>query len=630
MTATLRDWRHAARLFVDNTFAHAPRTKFLYYIVFNVNPSSTFSYDFKNKYGSEINYLAKTVDLPKYEIQNEVLNQYNRKTTAYSKIVYQPVSITLHDDNHGTSNAMWDSYYSHYFQDQNYTTNTGVAPETYKKNTYGKIPSALYGYSGAPVESFFDSIQIITMSKKTFQSYLLCNPKITTWSHDTMDYSNNNGVVENKLTLAYDAVIYDSGTVFVDDPSGFATLHYDKGPSPIADTAPKPNPDVGQDLNLRGNNKGGTFLKPPVSVNYGNNSSLLGSSTPIIPQLLSGNSIYNTGGIQDIGFGGYNTINGFVPASAVGTDIYQGAGSDIFGAPVITSQDFNGSFGGIQGTTGAGTSGNFQSDRAITGSVAPIYNTDSQYTGTNATILNTIKSVESNGNYGAVNYTAVNVGFPKTVDTSNMSLSEVRDYQRSMLAAGASSSAIGPYQTIGSTLDTWAKSAGVSPDTKMTQETWDKIGSAGVDLSLKAAGGDVSKIPLIWYTGNAQGKSSSASPSQVAAYQQKWLNSYDKQQALASQVETTPPNTAASDVDAPLPPRRPEDLGGKPAPEETASTATDNPEQQENPAGETVATNDVNTVSNPEETYQPDASPVETAASEPAYEPDYGSYTFGA
>jgi hypothetical protein len=113
-------------------------------------------------------------------------------------------------------------------------------------------------------------------------------------------------------------------------------------------------------------------------------------------------------------------------------------------------------------------------------------------------------------------------------------------------------------------------------------------------------------------------------------HKQKWLKSYDKQQTLASQVETTPPNTAASDVDAPLPPRRPEDLGGKPAPEETASTATDNPEQQENPAGETVATNDVNTVSNPEETYQPDASPVETAASEPAPEPDYGSYTFGA
>ena len=405
MVATLRDWRHAARLFVDNTFAHAPRTKFLYYIVFNINPSSTFSYDFKNKYGSELNYLAKTVDLPKYELNTELLNQYNRKTNAYLKITYQPVSITLHDDNHGTSNAMWDSYYSHYFQDQNYTTNTGVAPETYKKNTYGKIPSALYGYSGAPVESFFDSIQIITMSKKTFQSYLLCNPKISSWSHDTMDYSEGGGVVENKLSLVYDAVIYDSGTVFVDDPSGFATLHYDKGPSPIADTAPKPNPDVGQDLNLRQNAQAGTFLTPPVSDNYGNNSSLLGSNSPAIQQLIAGSSstinpMYNTGGIQNISFGAANSVNGTSNGSvnatigsialisnalggingianlagAAGNAIGglfnkltgNGSGSDSAGAPSIPNQGSNGGTSGPQGTTGAGTTGNAESDASKT------------------------------------------------------------------------------------------------------------------------------------------------------------------------------------------------------------------------------------------------------------------------
>ena len=400
MVDTLRDWRHAARLFVDDTYSRAPRTKFLYYVVFNINPSSVFSSKFKNRYGSELNYLAKNIDLPKYELNTELLNQYNRKTNAYSKITYQPVSISLHDDNHGTSNAMWSAYYSHYFQDQNYTTNTGVAPETYKKNTYQAMPNALYGYAGAPSAPFFDSIQLITMSKKRFQSYLLCNPKITNWSHDTMDYSDNNGAVENKLTVAYDAVIYGAGNVAFDDPAAL-TLHYDNGPSPIADTAPKPNPDAGQDLNLRQNAQAGTFLTPPVSGNYGNNSSLLGSNSPAIQQLIAGSSstinpMYNTGGIQNVNFGAANSVNGTSNgsvnatigsigmisnalggingianlANAAGNAIGglfnkltgNGSGSDSAGAPSIPNQGSNGGTSGPQGSSGAGTTGNAESD----------------------------------------------------------------------------------------------------------------------------------------------------------------------------------------------------------------------------------------------------------------------------
>jgi hypothetical protein len=173
---------------------------------------------------------------------------------------------------------------------------------------------------------------------------------------------------------------------------------------------------------------------------------------------------------------------------------------------------------------------------------APVY-----YNGTNgdyAAILNTIKAQESSGNYGAVNYTAVKVGFPSSIDTSNMTLSEVRAYQQSMLNAGASSSAIGPYQTIGTTLDTWATKAGITPDTKMTPEVWDKVGAAGVESALKATGGRVDLIPNVWYTGNVQGNSNYATPQQVAAYRSAWNAQYAKQAAKIdnTQVTTKPPD----------------------------------------------------------------------------------------
>ena len=176
----------------------------------------------------------------------------------------------------------------------------------------------------------------------------------------------------------------------------------------------------------------------------------------------------------------------------------------------------------------------------ISGS-APVYYTGT--TGNYSAILNTIKTVEANGDYGAVNYTAVAVGYPKSIDTSNMTLSEVQSLQQQMLADGASSSAIGPYQTISSTLTNWAAQAGITSDTKMTPQVWDQIGAVGVQNALKATGGRIDLIPNVWYTGNAQGSSNVASPQAVADYRNKWNNVYAQE---AQKVSPDSANQTAS------------------------------------------------------------------------------------
>ena len=50
----------------------------------------------------------------------------------------------------------------------------------------------------------------------------------------------------------------------------------------------------------------------------------------------------------------------------------------------------------------------------------------------------------------------------------------------------------------------------------------------------------------------------------------------------------------------------------------------------DNPTGETAASENVDATASPEETFQPDSGPSDSGASEPAPEPDYGSYAFGA
>ena len=114
----LADFQHASRLYVDDTFRLAPKNKFLFYVVFNINPAAMANSSFQDRHQMELNYLVKSMDLPKYTINTETLNQYNRKTNVYTKIVYDPVSLTLHDDNNGVTNMLWSMYYGYYFNDR--------------------------------------------------------------------------------------------------------------------------------------------------------------------------------------------------------------------------------------------------------------------------------------------------------------------------------------------------------------------------------------------------------------------------------------------------------------------------------------------------------------------------------
>lgn len=233
----MRDWQHAARLYVDDTYRLAPKPKWLFYAVFNINPNVINAQAFQDQNKRELNYLVKKMDLPRYTLNVENLNQYNRKTTSYTRINYDPVNVTFHDDNLGVTNGLWALYYSYYFADRLNTQSpyTDINPPAYQQHTYdpkAKFPYR-YGLDNNVTVPFFSSIQLLTLSRHKFTSYLLCNPKITSWQHDTVDQSEGNGVIENNMTLAYDAVIYTTGTVAIDKPSGFGVLHYDRSQSPL-------------------------------------------------------------------------------------------------------------------------------------------------------------------------------------------------------------------------------------------------------------------------------------------------------------------------------------------------------------------------------------------------------------
>jgi hypothetical protein len=104
-------------------------------------------------------------------------------------------------------------------------------------NDWGYIGEAIddgtVSSSGKP--PFFSDIRIFGFDyQHKFAEYILINPLISNWAHDTYDYSQGNGLMQHSMTIAYETVKYKQGAPNKSAP-GFANpAHYDTTPSPLA------------------------------------------------------------------------------------------------------------------------------------------------------------------------------------------------------------------------------------------------------------------------------------------------------------------------------------------------------------------------------------------------------------
>jgi len=234
----LKDYAHASRLYVDDFYRLAPKQGFMYYVIFNIESNGNqIVTEFKVKNGQDVGLLVKNIDLPKFKINTETVNQYNRKTQIQTKIDYQPVSIVFHDDHNNTTNSLWKAYFNYYFKDgQNVnglTTPPSFGDTKYKKSNNSIGETTSYGLNAGQTKPFFSSIEIYQLNRKQFTAYKLINPLISDWQHDKMDQTQSK-LLENRMSVVYETVIYATGQVKIGDPGGFAEIHYDTVPGPLS------------------------------------------------------------------------------------------------------------------------------------------------------------------------------------------------------------------------------------------------------------------------------------------------------------------------------------------------------------------------------------------------------------
>lgn len=262
----LKDYDHASKTFRTNQYELSPRLKFLYHVYFTINssqiPALQSAFDGEQQV---VGLMVKTIQLPTYTLDVETFNQYNRKRLVQKKIEYNPVQVVFNDDQGDLIRNLWYNYYSYYYKDpsQKYdntpTTNGTIGNLQTLPNGFDYNSRDIYnnsrsvndwgyigeGYTdGTPYTAtgkppFFRDIKIYGLSQKKFASYVLINPMITEWQHDTYDYSQGNGMMTNSMTIKYETVKYYSGDVGGATPSnsvkGFADpAHYDTRKSALA------------------------------------------------------------------------------------------------------------------------------------------------------------------------------------------------------------------------------------------------------------------------------------------------------------------------------------------------------------------------------------------------------------
>jgi hypothetical protein len=248
--AILRDYTHASKTFRTNSYENAPKLKFLFHTYFSINPTG---YPVSTNFG----LLVKEIKLPQFSFNTVQMNQYNRKRIIQTKIKYDPIEITFHDDNGNHVTQLWESYYRYYYND---TTkpgnvlpgNAGAPPQGgpndyNSRNIYDPDLSRDndWGFNGGQTKNdgtkapFFKNITIFGFNQHNYTAYTLINPAITSFGHDTYNYSEGGGTMTNRMTIDYETVVYNYGNLDGRTPGNIVTgfgdpAHYDTQLSPIA------------------------------------------------------------------------------------------------------------------------------------------------------------------------------------------------------------------------------------------------------------------------------------------------------------------------------------------------------------------------------------------------------------
>lgn len=301
----LKDYSHASKVFTSNAMELSPKMGFLFHVIFEF--ADTYEY---NK-SRELSLMVKSADLPKFDVDTKTLNSYNRPNIIQTKVKYNPVNLTFHDDSANVVRDFWKEYFTFYYRDSDiqnlasYEYNNKYASANLVDNFYA-------GYT--PVQSkkkVLNAVRIFSLSKKQFSEFVLVNPIITSFQHGRHENSGDTNPLEITIGIEYENVLFGTGDVSEIKGAFGDSEYYDKVPSALYSGTQSilgPGGLLSSTNSILGNLSEGNFLSAALGAAKtaqtfkGANlkNILLGEATNIGKEILRGNNTLSRVNIPDI------------------------------------------------------------------------------------------------------------------------------------------------------------------------------------------------------------------------------------------------------------------------------------------------------------------------------------------
>ena len=228
-TFELRDYHHAAKTFTsDPGYTNLPYHSFLFHVEMTFNSLVSYARVDDTK---TISVLVKSASLPNIKFETETLNQYNRKRLVPTKVTYDPISITLHDDVANHVRNLWIDYHSYMSNDPNWSE------ANYQPSVYVNEQNLAYGLDGPSAASathqpLLRSLRVYSMGNHQQSEMHFINPVITGVNFSDHDYAAGAETMQIELDIDYESILYERGTT--DEIATFGENnieHYDQNTS---------------------------------------------------------------------------------------------------------------------------------------------------------------------------------------------------------------------------------------------------------------------------------------------------------------------------------------------------------------------------------------------------------------
>ncbi len=204
----LKDSAWANKYFGGQTMPNIPKRKFTYACGFIPNRSAfnTLEGGIELARGlstSTYIFMAKTFQPPSYSIDSQILDQYNKKRVIQTRINYDPITITFHDDVDNKITQLVDMYVKYYYSDSFNTEYLNWRLDT----TSDFVNEGFWGARLPREKNLFQAMWVAWVNGGSLTYAIMYNPIATDIKFDTLDYADSTPL-EISMSFDYEGVVF--------------------------------------------------------------------------------------------------------------------------------------------------------------------------------------------------------------------------------------------------------------------------------------------------------------------------------------------------------------------------------------------------------------------------------------